>query len=57
MTDVLTTSPTEQDEWADPGCGCCKPPAPPTVEDRVQELQARRQELQRRLAAVQEGPR
>jgi hypothetical protein len=57
MTDVLTTTPAQENEWVDPGCGCCKPPAPPTVEDRVQELQARREELQRRLATVQAGPR
>ena len=49
----MTLTMTEQDGWVDPGCGCCKPPAPPTVPDQVAELQARREELARRLAAVE----
>ncbi|MGH9179955.1 MAG: hypothetical protein ACRD0N_15590 [Acidimicrobiales bacterium] len=52
MTNTLTTGSAT---WVDPGCGCCQPPAPPTIAEQVRALEARRQEMARRLAALQEG--
>lgn len=49
MTDTATTTVTDG-AAADPGCGCCKPAPLASTDDRVRELEARRDELQRRLA-------
>ncbi len=37
----------------DPGCGCCQPP-PQTTQDVIRELQARRDDLDMRLARLEE---
>lgn len=37
----------------DPGCGCCRPEAK-TEQDVVRELQARRDDLDRRLQRLEE---
>jgi DNA-binding transcriptional MerR regulator len=50
MTDTLTATTEAQ---GDPGCGCCRPAEPPTVEQEVAELQARKQAVERRLAGLQ----
>ena len=52
MTTLLTSQTTE-DETPDsaPGCGCCVPP-PDTVDQRVAQLQERREQLERRLARL-----
>ena len=42
---------------ADPGCGCCKPAPPTSADDQVRALEARRDELQRRLAGLESGAR
>jgi hypothetical protein len=55
MTDTLTTG-TATAGPADPGCGCCKPPVPATVEDEVRELQARRDAVVRELAMLEVRP-
>lgn len=39
-----------------PGCTCCKPPAT-TPADEVRELQARHEELERRLARLADARR
>lgn len=59
MTDMLTTIEDQvvAGSATDPSCGCCKPPAPPTVADEVRELQARREAVERRLAGLQGGER
>ncbi|HEX2184447.1 MAG TPA: hypothetical protein VHN78_02950 [Chloroflexota bacterium] len=36
----------------DPGCGCCRPD-PKTAQDVIRELQARRDDLDRRLARLE----
>lgn len=50
MTDTLTAT-TEAE--ADAGCGCCQPPDPPSLEEEVRELQARKEAVERRLAGLQ----
>lgn len=48
MTDTLTAT-----AETDAGCGCCRPPEPPTFEEEVRELQARKEAVERRLAGLQ----
>lgn len=49
---VTEITPAPAGEDADPGCGCCMPPAAATVADEVRELQARRDAVERRLAGL-----
>jgi DNA-binding transcriptional MerR regulator len=49
ITDTLTAL-TERP--AEAGCGCCRPPEPPSLEQEVAELQARKEAVERRLAGL-----
>jgi DNA-binding transcriptional MerR regulator len=49
MTETLS-APTET--TAEAGCGCCRPPEPPSLEAEVAELQARKEAVERRLAGL-----
>lgn len=52
MTDTLTIG-TVPAGMPAPGCGCCKPPEPGTIQDEVRELEARRDAVERQLAALE----
>lgn len=54
MTDTLTAT---TEGRADTGCGCCRMPEPPSVEEERRELQARREAVERRLAGLQRAGR
>ena len=56
MTGTLATSilTSEQDQ-AGPGCGCCKPPEPTTVEEQIAELRARQDAVERRLRGLRQA--
>ena len=55
MTDILTTPTPTDEEVPTPGCGCCKPPEPPSVDAQIADLQARQASVERRLRELQEG--
>lgn len=58
MTAIGTTTIAVETTTVDPGCGCCKPAPAPSAADQLEELEARRAELQRRLAMLSgEGSR
>jgi hypothetical protein len=52
---MLTSPSTLEAEAPAPGCGCCKPPEPPTVDEQIAALQARRASVEERLRSLQEG--
>lgn len=52
MTDTLITAAPAGEAEDTASCGCCRPPAPATVQDEIQELQARREAVERRLAGL-----
>ena len=57
MTTLLPNTAIEAEtEEAGPGCGCCLPPPDSAAkQEALAALQARRDQVERRLAAMQSG--